>query len=286
MWYRFDSSIEILVFTTPYFIVSCGILGSFTQIYPQTGRGKNFPSTAHHAATMSECDALALALSACVNFWAQSNSYATRKRKQQDLESDDDVEAVAAAISAVAAEDTGTGKELGADDDDEWLSMHTEFVQRRSMQSKPRGRQSQIENWISDPFWFTDADFCRNLCVTHRTFEHIVLMVQSDITDSVNPLTGRILCRKEFKVAVYLYHLGHGGTWRMTGNVAAIGVATARKYVITVAAAVVKHMKARYMPGTPCSDRLARVTRKFTERQGLGNVVMTIDGCHVPWTPN
>jgi len=290
MWYIFDSGIEILVLMTPYFVVSCGIFGSFTEIYPQTGRGKNFPSIPEHAATMSACDARALALSACASFWSSGNSDATRKRKQPERESDDDVEAVAAGIAAVVAEDTQTQCTAGcqeADHGDEWLSIYKDFARdTRSMQSKPRGRQSQIEQWISDPFWFTDCEFRRNLRVTHNTFLHIVQMVQSDVKDSVNPLTGKVVRRKEFKVAVYLYHLGHGGTWRTTANVAAIGVSTARKYVMGAAAAVVKHMKPRYMPGTPCKDRLARVTRKFTERRGLGNVAMTIDGCHVPWTPD
>ena len=143
-----------------------------------------------------------------------------------------------------------------------------------------------IDRLVGDPFWWTDIDFQKNLRVTHPTFLHIVELLGTDVADSVNPLTGAVLQKKEFKVVVFLYYLGHGGTWRTTANVAGIGVATARKYVRTVAAAVVKCIKPIYMPGKPCADRLARVTRMFTERRGLGNVAMTVDGCHVPWQPD
>jgi hypothetical protein len=91
---------------------------------------------------------------------------------------------------------------------------------------------------------------------------------------------------KEFKVAVGLYHMGHSGTWRTTSNVCGIGLATARSYTKLFANAVVNLLKPVYMPGTPCADRLERVKCKFAERRGLGDVAMTVDGTHVPWTPD
>eukprot|EP00961_Rhodomonas_salina_P137340 1847593-Rhodomonas_salina.1 len=40
------------------------------------------------------------------------------------------------------------------------------------------------------------------------------------------------------------------------------------------------------MPGVPCPDRLEHVKHKFAEeRHNIGDVAMTVDGTHVPWTP-
>eukprot|EP00961_Rhodomonas_salina_P046688 626612-Rhodomonas_salina.1 len=40
------------------------------------------------------------------------------------------------------------------------------------------------------------------------------------------------------------------------------------------------------MPGKPDRDRLERCKRKFAERRNIGDVAMTVDGTHVPWTPD
>ena len=237
---------------------------------------------------MSKCaDARKLALCACVNFAQLNasvtrNARVTRKRKRQTREAEDDDLAEAAAL----LRETEDGTAEARDSDDDGLDCWEELATRRRYEKKPRGKASMIHMLIEDPFWWNDIDFQKNLRVTHPTFVHIVELLEKDVTDSVNPISGAVVQKKEFKVAVFLYHLGHGGTWRTTANVAKIGVSTARKYVRKVAAAVVKCIKPIYMPGKPCADRLTRVTRKFTERRGLGNVAMTVDGCHVPWQPD
>ena len=145
---------------------------------------------------------------------------------------------------------------------------------------------SMISLWITDPFWFEDIEFRRNMRMTHRTFVHLVEMVAPDVKDSVHNKSGHIYATKEFKVAVCLYYLGHGSTWRNLANVAQIGVATARKYTKLVCGAVIARVKPTYMPGTPCPDRIARMKRKFYERRNIGDVAMCVDGTHVPWTPD
>ncbi len=124
--------------------------------------------------------------------------------------------------------------------------MSIAHVGGHSVNSKPCGRDSQLLLWISYPFWFTDPDFKHNLRVTHSTFLRIVELVSASVLDSVHPLTGTVRQTKEFKVAVALYHLGHGGTWRTTANTCGIGLSTAKGYVKLVAAAVISHGKPLY----------------------------------------
>jgi hypothetical protein len=143
-----------------------------------------------------------------------------------------------------------------------------------------------VRQWVTDPFWFDDPEFRRNLRVSHSTFLRIVDLVKPSVRDSVNPLTGAVLQKAEFKVAVGLYHLGHGGTWRMTANACGIGLSTAEGYVRLFANAIILHGKPVYMPGKPNADRLAFVKRKFQEQLNIGDIAMTVDGTHVPWTPD
>ncbi len=83
-----------------------------------------------------------------------------------------------------------------------------------------------------------------------------------------------------------LYYLGHSGTWQTLANVAGIGRSTAKAYTNLFCNSVIKHCKPHYMPGVQCSARLAAVKRKFQERRNIGDVVMTVDCTHVPWTPS
>ncbi len=121
------------------------------------------------------------------------------------------------------------------------------------MQSSLEGYTSQCTmalflclQWITNPFWFRDPDFLGNLRVEHGTFLLIVELVAPTVLDSLYHLSGSVWQSKEFKVAVVLYHLGHGGTWRMTANTCGIGVSTAKLYVQHFSAAVITHGKPLY----------------------------------------
>ncbi len=103
------------------------------------------------------------------------------------------------------------------------------------------------------------------MCVSHSTFLHIVDLVSASVQDSIHPLTGRVQQTREFKVAVALYPLGHGGTWQMTAKTCAIGISTAKGYMQKVVAAVITHGKPWYMPGKPSRDSLLQVKCKFKE---------------------
>ncbi len=123
-----------------------------------------------------------------------------------------------------------------------------------AISAKPSTLHSVVHRWITDPFWWDDPEFKLNLHMSHGTFLHIVKSLEGSLRDSVNPLTGQVRVMKEFKVAVGLYHLGHGGTWQSTSNVCGIGISTSRSYVKLFVAAVVAVLKPLNMPGKPCAD--------------------------------
>eukprot|EP00961_Rhodomonas_salina_P087764 1180518-Rhodomonas_salina.1 len=125
------------------------------------------------------------------------------------------------------------------------------LANKRLIGAKQLPRDSIVKRWITDPFWFDDPEFKSNLLLSHCTFLELVKLLAPDVQDSVNQLTGHVYATKEFKVAVALYHLGHGGTCCSTANCCSIGVATVKRYTKLVVGAIIKHAKPLYMPGTP-----------------------------------
>ena len=113
------------------------------------------------------------------------------------------------------------------------------------------------------------------------------------VADGVRPLLPDNQCRNlalrhttEFKLAVCIYHLAHGGSFLQTANAAGIGIATARKYVMAGCLAIVKgNLRRQYMP-KPTPDSIRLVREEFALRRGIGNVAMVSDGTHVPWRPD
>jgi len=227
------------------------------------------------------------ALFLCLKFLFHDDCGTTKRkrRRARQLEAMDEETLLAAQYlfnDGYASESSASNSE----EEDEWEDIVVAGDSKRCVNAKPRGSDSQVRRWISDPFWFNDPDFRRNLRVSHPTFLRICELVAPTFTDSINPCTGRVRETKEFKVACALYHFGHGCTWWMTANVCGIGLSTAKGYVKQFAAAVIAHGKPLYMPGQPSRDRLLRVKRKFEERRNLGDIAMTIDGTHVPWQPD
>ena len=166
MWYRFDGVIEILGLTTPCFIVSCEIMGSFAEITSLLLLQK-LPVPLQHAATMSErCDARSLALSACVKLVCDTELDTSRKLRREEGEADDEFVVVVAAIQQSTVTDDGCTAEYR--ESDEELECWYEVLPQRLLQSKPRGRGSQIEAWVTDPFWRTDSEFQCNLHIKRK----------------------------------------------------------------------------------------------------------------------
>lgn len=113
------------------------------------------------------------------------------------------------------------------------------------------------------------------------------------IAEGVRPLLPDNQCRNvglrhttEFKLAVCMYHLAHGGSFLQTANAAGIGIATARNYVLASCLAIVKgELRKRYMP-KPTPEAIRLVREEFALRRGIGHAAMAGDGTHVPWRPD
>ncbi len=140
--------------------------------------------------TVSRC---AVALFLCLHylFRNQCGTLLRKRRQALQLEIMDEETAIAAAFlldDGYASDSSGWSS--WEEDVEEHMSIA--HVGGHSVNSKPRGRDSQLLRWISDPFWFTDPDFKRNLRVTHSTFLRIVELVSASVLDSVHPLTGTV----------------------------------------------------------------------------------------------
>ncbi len=87
---------------------------------------------------------------------------------------------------------TSESSASNSEEEDEWEDIVVAGDSKRCINAKPRGSDSQVLLWISDPFWFNDPDFRCNLRVSHSTFLRICELVAPTITDSINPCTGRV----------------------------------------------------------------------------------------------
>jgi hypothetical protein len=122
--------------------------------------------------------------------------------------------------------------------------------------------------------------------MSYQSFLALCDQLQDRISDSVCGLTGKVLKRRQFKVAVGVWYMATGGTWGQTADVAGIGISTAKVYTEQFCNAVMALMKPTYMPSKPLRDRVACNRQKFSERRGIRGVALTVDGTHVPWIPD
>eukprot|EP00961_Rhodomonas_salina_P260262 3517262-Rhodomonas_salina.1 len=136
-----------------------------------------------------------------------------------------------------------------------------------------------------------DKHFKEIFRVNRATFKIICDYVQPLVLDNAAPLQferwSNINRTTEFKVAVYLYYIGHSVDFGVMGHIAGIGTTTARNYVKIVSLAVLKTMRPIYMSGLPPSPyELHETFETFKVRRGMYPVAMTVDGTHVPWWPS
>jgi hypothetical protein len=153
-----------------------------------------------------------VALFLCLQYLFRNECGTTsrKRRRARQLDSIDDETMMAAVLlfNDGYASDSST---WSSDEEDNIEDMGIMGVQRRSINAKPRGSDSQIRRWISDPFWFSDPDFKHNMQVRHATFLHIVELVSGTVTDSVHPLTGRVRQTRELRLQLPCITSGMGG---------------------------------------------------------------------------
>ena len=88
----------------------------------------------------------------------------------------------------------------------------------------------------------------------------------------------------EFKVAVAIFHMAHGGSWFQTGMASGISADAVREYTTAVCEGIVEVIRPQYMR-KPTTEELVEVQRRFADRRGIANVGGAVDGTHVPYQP-
>ena len=142
--------------------------------------------------------------------------------------------------------------------------------------------ESTLSHMVND---WPDDFFKNRLRVSRPVFARIVDGVSASIKDNLCRNTG-LRVSAEFKVATCLYHLAHGGTFHVTADVAGIGTATARKYIIDVCKAIITGPLRKEFMGQPTPARIRACWEEFAVRQGFPRVGLAVDGTHVPWRPD
>ena len=145
-----------------------------------------------------------------------------------------------------------------------------------------------IDSYVSDGQWAESPVFRNCMCMTYGSFLTLCVTLLSGgfMGDTISGLNGQVQGTLEFRVAISLYYLGHGGTLAQTADVAGIGMTSVQRYVDTFCKAVQQGLKPQYMPGGTSVNKQAWIRAKFAERRGIRCVIMTVDGTHVPWIPD
>jgi len=83
--------------------------------------------------------------------------------------------------TAMLLQEEGWSLESCASSEDSDWEEHGDLIDylvlhrcKRSINTKPRGRDSQVWRWLTDSFWWKDPEFKHNLLESHSTFLRIV----------------------------------------------------------------------------------------------------------------
>jgi hypothetical protein len=162
-------------------------------------------------------DERTLALFACLHYMFL-NGLGTHSRKRQwweDMELHMDDDFVTAALALMESRSATNSSESEGVCYPDAIPLGNV----RSLGVKPRGGDWQVRSWVTDPFWFEDPDFKRNLRVSHATFLRIVSIVSDSVKDSA--IRSQVLCerRQSSKLQLDCITLGTeglGGPRRMS----------------------------------------------------------------------
>ena len=155
-----------------------------------------------------------------------------------------------------------------------------------------RGADIPRVGWDSSPLYhalrnWPNSEFKKRLRLSRPVFNMIVdkLVAAGCVKDNKCSRTDRHVTA-EFKVAVAIMHLAHGGTWWQTGFSAGIAPDTAEFYTKEVCQAIIQVLKPEYMPGKPTPEEAEEIQKRFKARRGIPDVGGAVDGTHCPFQPD
>ena len=154
-----------------------------------------------------------------------------------------------------------------------------------------RGPDIPRVGWDNSPLYhalhnWPNSEFKKRLRLSRPVFDMIVhkLVAAGSVKDNKCFRTDRHVTA-EFKIAVGIMHLAHGGTWWQTGFSAGISPETAEFYTKEVCEAIVQVLRPEYMPGKPSAEEAEEIQKRFKGRRGIPNVGGAVDGTHCPFQP-
>ena len=147
-------------------------------------------------------------------------------------------------------------------------------------------RARRAWSWPRNQFWFENLlnrsfveDWWReNFRITRRTFEFIVRVAGPEMAKKDTKLRQSIPVHK--RVAVALWRLATGDTYRSTGLQFGIGRCTAMLIKQDFCNAIAKHAK-EFIKFPETEQEVLQSIRLFTNKSPFPQVVGAIDGCHI-----
>ena len=117
-----------------------------------------------------------------------------------------------------------------------------------------------------------DREWQKHFRLKRPVFNYLVQKLVSNacIADNICRSQKRQITA-EFKVAVAIFHLAHGGTWFQTAMAAGISADTVRMYTRSVCEGIVEFIRPEYMR-KPTPEELVEVQRRFADGRGIANV--------------
>ena len=171
------------------------------------------------------------------------------------------------------------------------ILQHLKKVRRKWMillqlmqQNSRRGRRAW--SWPMNQFWlenllngsFVEDWWKENFRITRPSFEFIVRVAGSEMAKKDTKLRQSIPVHK--RVAVALWQLATGDTYRSTGLQFGIGWCTALLIKQDFCNAIAKHAK-EFIKFPETEQEVLQSIRLFTNKSPFPQVVGAIDGCHI-----
>ncbi len=149
-------------------------------------------------------------------------------------------------------------------------------------------RARRAWSWPRNQFWFEtllNGNFVEdwwkeNFRISRRTFDYIVWVVGPDLAKKDTRLCECIPVNK--RVAVALWWLATGDTYRWTGLQFGIGRCTAMLLTADFCKAIAKRATT-FIKFSETEEELTRNIRLFAQKSPFPQVVGAIDGSHIPF---
>jgi hypothetical protein len=126
---------------------------------------------------------------------------------------------------------------------------------------------------------FIDEQFRATFRMHRSTFWNLHDLLKPYIQKQVTVF--RVPIPSERRLAIFLYHIAHGVSYKVVENQFGCGITTVSQIVSEVSKAILKHLTSKYIRfSTP--EEAMRTIEHWRSKTGIPGVVGCIDGSHIP----